>query len=140
VTGNTVKQTDDDALLVLASSESTSTINITASGNDFEVSPTDPNTNLGLELTSGGSGGSDVICANISGNSKEVGNSGVAGIATTVFSTAVIEPQGYTGSANNNNQIAAFLNATATTVSPAALNFGGGGTVKAAPSSCPSVQ
>jgi hypothetical protein len=137
ITGNTVKQTDDDGLLLLASSETTSTMNITASGNDFEVSPTDPNTNLGIELTAGGSGGSDVICANISGNSKEIGNSGVAGIATTVFGASAIELQGYTGAANNSSQIATFLNGTATTVSPAAMNFGGGGTVKAAPSTCP---
>jgi methionine-rich copper-binding protein CopC len=137
ITGNMVVQTDDDALLVLATSETTSNINVTASGNDFEVSPTDPDTNLGLELTSGGSGGSDTICANISGNVKEIGNSGVAGIATEVLGTSTVELQGYGGTANNNAQIATFLNGTATTVSPAGMNFGGGGTVKAAPSPCP---
>jgi hypothetical protein len=137
ITGNTVKQTDDDGLLVLATSQTTSTINVTASGNDFEVSPTDPNTNLGLELTAGGSGGSDLICANISGNIKEIGNSGVAGIATEVLGTSTIQLQGYAGAANINAQIASFLNGTATTVAPAGLNFGGGGTVKAATSTCP---
>ncbi len=137
VENNAVVQCDDDALLVLATSTTTSTINLTASGNDLEVSPTDPNTNLGLELTAGGSDGSDVICANVSGDSKEIGNSGVAGIATEVLGTSVINLQGYPGPANNNAAIATFLNGTATTVSPAGLNFGGGGTVKAAPSPCP---
>jgi Bacterial Ig domain len=136
VIGNTVLQTDDDALLVLASSATTSNINVTASGNDFEVSPTDPNTNLGLELTSGGDAGSDVICANIYSNTQEIGNSGVAGIATTVFTGASIQLQGYTGVANNGAQLATFLNGTATTVSPSGLNFGGGGIVKTAPSNC----
>jgi hypothetical protein len=128
ITGNTVVQTDDDGLLVLASSPSTSAINVTASNNDFEVSPTDPNTNLGIELTTGGGAGTDVICANISGNIKEIGNSGVAGIATTAFTGATIELQGYTGTSNNNSAIATFLNGTATTVTPGGMNFGGGGT------------
>ena len=137
VTGNTVVQTDYDGLQVLGNGQNTSTINITASANDFEVSPTDPNTNLGLELTSGNNGGADTICANISGNTRFRGNSGVAGIATEVLGTATILLQGYTGVANNGASIATFLNGMATTVTPGGLNFGGGGTVKKAPSNCP---
>ena len=140
ISGNTVVQTDDDGLLVLASSATSSTINVTATNNSFSVSATDPNTNLGVELTAGGDGGSDVICANINANIREFGNSEVAGIATEVLGTSTVELQGYGGAANNNAQIASFLNGTATNVSPAALNFGGGGTVKASPAPCPTPQ
>jgi Bacterial Ig-like domain/Cadherin-like domain len=137
VTGNTVTQVDQDALLVLAASPTTSALNVTASGNDFEVSPIDSNANLGLELTAGRDGGSNTICANISGNSKEIGKASVAGIATRALGTSTIELQGYGGAPNDNTAIAAFLQGTATVVAPAAKNLGGGGTVKAAPAACP---
>jgi hypothetical protein len=137
ITGNTVTQVGADALLVFAASSSTSTINVTASGNDFEVSPTNPATNTGVNLTAGaGTGGSDVICAHIFGNSKEIGNPMGAGIATNAVQTSTINLQGYSGTANNNAQIVAFLNSTATTVTPGAANMGNA-TVQAAPSACP---
>jgi hypothetical protein len=139
ITGNTIVQCGQDALGVLTSSLTTSTINITASGNDIEVSPTSASGNIGVDLTAGGGGGGDTICAHISGNSKELGSTTNAGpgIATTVFGTSIINLQGYGGAANDSTAIAAFLQTTATVVAPAAQNFGGGGTVEAAPSACP---
>jgi hypothetical protein len=137
VTGNTVVQTGLDGLSVVGSSSTTSAINVTASGNDFEVNASNADAYLGVQLTTGYNGGSDIMCANISGNSKEIGNSAKAGIATQVLGSSIIQLQGYTGAANDNTAIASFLNGTATTVSPTAVNYAGGGTVEKAASSCP---
>jgi hypothetical protein len=126
LTGNTVKQAGADGLYVDATSSTTSNLNVTASGNDFEVETVDANSFLGVALITGGSGGSDTLCAHFSGNVKELGNAsgGGAGIATEEGGSSKMELQGY-----SSGSVATFLNGTATTVSPAAQDFGGGGTV-----------
>ncbi len=135
VTGNTVKQAGVDGLFVDAASAagSSSTLNITASGNDFEVENADANGFLGVLLASGGGGGADTLCAHFSGNVKEIGSTpgGGAGIATEEVAPGKIELQGYTS-----GSVATFLQGTATTVTPAAQDFGGGGTITGA-ASCP---
>jgi hypothetical protein len=131
-----------EGLAVLASG-STDTMNVTIQNNDLQTDTASTNSYLGLELTSGGSSGSDTICANVSGNVRfDAGTNGAAGVQTEVLGSGhpVIELQGYSGAANNAGQIVSFLNTTATTVNPAANDLdltGGTGTVKAAPSPCP---
>jgi hypothetical protein len=140
LTGNTVKQVHQDSGFLASANSGTNTLNITASGNDFES-----NTGIlgfsGIELYSGGSGGSDAttVCANFTGgNVAFIGSTSVWGIGAEVLASAsVINLQGYAGAANNAAQLQSFLDTTATTVSPGSVVTIVAGTIKSAPSSCP---
>jgi hypothetical protein len=74
-----VYQAAQQGLFVSAHAASTTgTINVTTSGNDFEVNTANATSGEGLFLVEN----SGTICAHISGNSKLIGHTGSAGIET----------------------------------------------------------
>jgi hypothetical protein len=132
----------DDGLLVLAR-QGTSTTNLTITGNTFRSSTTSGLGLFGVEIDSGSDGSSaTTICANINSNTLFEGDPFASSIFVgTLASGSVLNLQGYAGAANNSTQIASFLGGVATTMNPAptpafSVNTGTG-TIKAAPSSCP---
>jgi hypothetical protein len=117
-------------------------LNVTVNANDFQVEQSG-NAGDGNTLIVGGAGNSDTagMCAHLFGNIAAVGDPVAGGVGVNLLggsnsATAVIELEGYGGPANNNAQINAFLNTTATTVNPAPTSFSFS-TIKAASSPCP---
>ncbi len=140
VTSNTAVQIFEDTAFRAISSTHTGTINVTVTGNDFESQPSGMGLD-GIDLIAGAvPADTGTLCVNMSGNVKALGDASAGGsgiFAATEAGTPTINLQGYGGAANNTTQINAFLNGTATTVSPATVSFVGAGTIKAAPSACP---
>jgi len=138
ISSNTVREAEE-GIAVLASG-TTDTLNVTMSGNDVSVGQTNPNGFLGVELTTGGNAGSDLICAHVSGNTRFMGSvpGGAPGIQAETLGAASIKLEGYGGATNNDAQIVAFLQTTATTVVPAANDLRlGTGSIGGASSPCP---
>jgi hypothetical protein len=139
VDSNKVRQIhQDDAFFALSSSH-TGQLNVTVTNNDFKVSTTSGSGLFGIDLTAGAvAGDTGTLCAHLANNVAAIGDPTLWGIqAQTVTGTPTLELEGYGGAANNTTQINAFLNTTATTVSPPAQSFVFAGTIKAAPSPCP---
>jgi hypothetical protein len=111
---------------------------VTVTNNDLQVSTTTGLGLFGIDLTSGGTpGDTGTLCAHLASNVAAVGDPTLWGInAETVSGTPQLLLEGYGGAANNTAQINAFLNTTASTVSPPAQSFVFAGTIKAAPSPC----
>ncbi len=139
VDSNTVRQIKQDSAFRAISSGHSGQINVTVTNNDLQVSTTTGLGLFGIDLTSGGTpGDTGTLCAHLASNVAAVGDPTLWGInAETVSGTPQLLLEGYGGAANNTTQINAFLNTTTTTVSPPAQSFVFAGTIKAAPSACP---
>jgi uncharacterized repeat protein (TIGR01451 family) len=141
--GNTVNQSGSEGIVVLASgtgsgASPTATINATVTGNTATVT-NNVNAADALNITAGGGGFADTVCANISGNVKfDASNNANAlgGITVESLGGATLNLQGYSGAANNVAQLTTFLNGTTTTVNPAPNVVPAGGTIQAASSAC----
>jgi methionine-rich copper-binding protein CopC len=140
VDSNTVRQIHQDTAFRAASVTHTGQINVTVTNNDFESQTSGLGLD-GIDLTAGGvAGDTGTLCAHLFSNVAAIGDASAGGVgifASTQAGTPTMNLEGYSGAANNTTQINAFLNTTATTVSPAASSFVGAGTIKAAPSPCP---
>ena len=140
VDSNTVRQIFQDTAFRAISSTHSGQINVTVTNNDFESQPSGMGLD-GIDLIVGGNAGdTGTMCAHLTGNVAALGDGSAGGVgiqAEALSGTPTLNLQGYGGAANNTAQIAAFLNTTATTVNPPAAAFALAGTIKAAPSACP---
>jgi hypothetical protein len=138
VTGNVVHQVDNEGLNITAG-QSTGQANVTVTGNTFAVDAASPNSDFGMLVVAGAVAGDTVtMCAHLSGNT-DTGNAanGGAGIGlATEGGTPTLNLQAYPGAANSAPQIASFLDGS-NTDAPAAFVLAGAGTIKGAPSPCP---
>ena len=141
--GNKVSQVrQDTAFLVSANTDisGTNRLNLSASNNELRSSTTSGLGYSGLELYAGGNGGGDNthVCAHLSGNVAFIGDPFVWGVgAENLAAASDIALEGYVGAANNVAALRAYLNTTATTVTPSAAVALAAGTIKAAPGPCP---
>ncbi|HEY0510734.1 MAG TPA: IPTL-CTERM sorting domain-containing protein [Thermoanaerobaculia bacterium] len=140
VDSNTVRQIFEDTAFRALSSTHTGQINVTVTNNDFESQPSGMGLD-GIDLIAGAvPADTGTMCAHLASNVAALGDASAGGVGifvATEAGTPTLNLQGYGGAANNTAQIATFLNTTATTVNPAAQAFVGAGTIKAAPSACP---
>jgi len=156
VTNNIVRQIKQESAFYGQVAKGTATaatsprLNLTVTGNDFQVNTGSANALAGIELTAGtipNIGDNPTLCANIQSNTAFVGQPTFAGVyvVTSGFTGSgtsanpTVELQGYAGAANNQSQLEAFLGSTdrATTNTPAAILARTTGTVRAATAACP---
>jgi methionine-rich copper-binding protein CopC len=139
VDGNTVVQVDNEGLNAVAA-QGTGTMNLTVTNNHFSLDNASPNSDFGAMIVDGGfSGDSQTLCLHMSGNTDTGnGSSGGSGVALlTEVGTPTFNIQGYGGAANNASAIASFIDGANTDSPTPALVSPGAGTMKAAPSNCP---
>ena len=112
---------------------------MTVTGNDFSTSTTSGLGLFGIDLTAGADpADTGTLCAHLFNNAAAIGDPTLWGIqAQTVSGTPVLELEGYGGPANNTAQINAFLDTTATTVTPPSQSFIFAGTIRGASAPCP---
>jgi hypothetical protein len=137
---NNVRSVRQDSGFFASANSGSNRLNLTGTGNVFDINPTAGFGYSGIELYSGGSGGGDStkLCANLSANTAFIGHSSAWGIGTEVLATAAtIDLFGYAGPPNNLAQITTYLNARATTVTPAALPTIVAGTIQGTGTACP---
>jgi hypothetical protein len=156
VTNNTVRQIKQESAFYGQVAKGTATaatsprLNVTITGNDFQVNTASASALAGIELTAGtipNIGDNPTLCANIQGNTAFVGQPTFAGVyvVTSGFTGSgtsanpTVELQGYAGPANDLAQIEAFLgsSARATTNNPAPILARTTGTVRSATAACP---
>ncbi|PTA68477.1 beta strand repeat-containing protein [Deinococcus arcticus] len=156
VSGNTVRQIKQESAFYGQVAKGTATaatsprLNLTLTGNDFQVNTASVNALAGVELVAGtipNIGDNPTLCVNMQSNTAFVGHSTFAGVymVTSGFTGSgtsanpTVELQGYAGAANNLAQIEAFLgsSARATTNTPAPIMAQTTGTVRAATAACP---
>jgi hypothetical protein len=146
ISTNTIRESGAQGIAVLgsggtgAAGSPGSTINVTVQSNDVLLNATNVNGYDALDLTAGGQGSMDVMCAHVSGNTRFSTNANpnaVASIVAEVLGNSTLNLQGYGGAANDAVAIPNYLDTTATTVSPASTAAILSGTIKAAPSACP---
>jgi hypothetical protein len=139
VDSNTVVQVDQEGLNAVAA-QGTGTMNLTVTNNHFSLDNASPNSDFGAMIVDGGfSGDTQTLCLHMSGNT-DTGNasSGGSGVALlTEVGTPTFNIQGYGGAANNASAIASFIDGANTDTPTPALISAGAGTMKAAPSNCP---
>jgi adhesin/invasin len=156
VTNNTVRQIKQESAFYGQVAKGTATaatsprLNLTITGNDFQVNTASANALAGIELTAGtipNIGDNPTMCANIQSNTAFVGQPTFAGVyvVTSGFTGSgtsanpTVELQGYAGPTNDLAQLEAFLgsSARATTNTPAPILARTTGTVRAATAACP---
>ncbi len=124
VTGNTVRGIKVGNAFSATSSSHTGQINITLRTNDFRITPSSSGFALAGVLLgfAGLAGDTSTMCADLAGNTAFVGDPTFFGafVNAGAGGSQTLQLVGYAGAANDHAAIAAFLNTTATTVSPAA--------------------
>ncbi len=119
--GNTVREIKQTSGVYASGNSGSGTLNLTMTANDVQTA-NDALGYVGIELVSGGAGGSDAtnICANFSGgNTAFIGGPTTSGATSLVLAAASeMNLFNYFGTTNNTSQIATFLDSIALTVSP----------------------
>jgi hypothetical protein len=118
----------------------TGTVNLTLDTNTFSVDTTSINSAFGIDIIAGNDAAdSGTICANITGNHAN-GNGGTVGSGLELITgagTPTINLQGYPGAANDTAAITSFIDGSNTVNPPPATVSASPGTIKGAPSPCP---
>ncbi|HEX8636798.1 MAG TPA: hypothetical protein VF692_01950, partial [Pyrinomonadaceae bacterium] len=159
VTGNTVRQIKQESAFYGQVGKGTSTaptsprLNLTVTGNDFQVNTASASALAGVELVAGylpNINDNPTMCANVNNNTAFVGHPTFAGVylVTSGFTSSgtsanpTVELQGYSGGANNLAQIEAFLSSSARAITntPAAISARTTGTIRVATSVCATPQ
>jgi hypothetical protein len=138
--GNTVKKVAGNDAINVTPAQFTGNFNLTLTNNTFAVDATSVNSAYGIDIIAGNDPSDTItMCVNVSAN-HATGNGSTVGSGfqlAAALGNPTLNLQGYGGSANNTGQIANFLDSTNTvTPSPASV-FVTAGTIKAAPSACP---
>ena len=137
---NTVKKVAGNDAINVTPAQFTGTFNLTLTNNTFAVDATSVNSAYGIDIIAGNDPSDNMtMCVNVSSNTA-TGNAGTVGSGfqlAAALGNPTLNLQGYGGAANNTSQIASFLDST-NTVSPSPASvFVTAGTIKAAPSPCP---
>jgi hypothetical protein len=140
VSSNTVKNVAGNDAINVTPAQFTGKFNLTLTNNTFAVDATSVNSAYGIDIIAGNDPSDTItMCVNVSGNTA-TGNAGTVGSGfqlAAALGNPTLNLQGYGGAANNTSQIASFLDST-NTVSPSPASvFVTAGTIKAAPSACP---
>jgi hypothetical protein len=140
LSGNVVNEVaGNNALDVTPAFTGAATLNMTVTGNTFNVDATSLNSAYGVNVATGQTASdSSTTCLNLSGNTANgaASNGGAGFSLATGAGSPTINLQGYAGANNNTGAITTFIDANNTDQTAPAQVFVGAGTIKGASGNC----